>query len=54
MTFLKPLAAVAALVGSAGVALAETDINPAVIFDLGGKFDRSFNQASSSGVAILL
>jgi basic membrane protein A len=48
MTFLKTLASAAALMVAASVAQAE-DANPAVIFDLGGKFDRSFNQASYEG-----
>jgi basic membrane protein A and related proteins len=48
MTFAKTLASAAALVMAAWTAHAE-DANPAVIFDLGGKFDRSFNQASFEG-----
>jgi basic membrane protein A len=48
MTFAKTLASAAALMLAAGAALAQ-DANPAVIFDLGGKFDRSFNQASYEG-----
>ncbi len=47
MTFLKTFAAIAALLASAAAAQAEA--NPALIFDLGGKFDRSFNQASYEG-----
>ncbi|MYM57052.1 BMP family lipoprotein [Thalassovita mangrovi] len=39
------LGAAAAVALSAGAALAE----PAVIFDLGGKFDKSFNEAAYSG-----
>lgn len=39
------LGAAAAIALSAGAALAE----PAVIFDLGGKFDKSFNEAAYSG-----
>ncbi|WP_424933139.1 BMP family lipoprotein [Amaricoccus macauensis] len=48
MTFARTLASAAtfALVAGAGQA---QDANPAVIFDLGGKFDRSFNQASYEG-----
>jgi basic membrane protein A len=44
---LKWLAAVAALafVGQAQAA----DVNPAVVYDLGGKFDKSFNQAAYDG-----
>jgi basic membrane protein A len=41
----KLLGAAAALALSAGAALAQ----PALIFDLGGKFDRSFNQAAHEG-----
>jgi basic membrane protein A len=41
----KLLGATAALALSAGAALAD----PALIFDLGGKFDRSFNQAAHEG-----
>ncbi len=39
-------AAVAALSAAAAMA---ADISPAVIYDLGGKFDRSFNQSSFEG-----
>ena len=35
---------------SAACALAE-GINPAIVYDFGGKFDRSFNQSASEGVA---
>ena len=46
MTFMQNLlGATAALALSAGAALAE----PAVIFDLGGKFDKSFNEAAHNG-----
>jgi basic membrane protein A len=48
MTFAKTLAPVAVLLATSSMALAQ-DANPAVIFDLGGKFDRSFNQASFEG-----
>jgi basic membrane protein A and related proteins len=48
MTFAKTLASVAALLVAAPAVQAQ-DANPAVIFDLGGKFDRSFNQASFEG-----
>ena len=41
----KFLGASAALALSAGAALAE----PALIFDLGGKFDKSFNEAAFNG-----
>ncbi len=46
MTFLhKMLGATAALAITAGVAAAE----PALIYDLGGKFDKSFNEAAFNG-----
>ncbi|TCO73887.1 BMP family lipoprotein [Rhodovulum euryhalinum] len=46
MTFLgKTLAASAALALIAGAALAE----PAMVYDLGGKFDKSFNEAAFNG-----
>ena len=41
----KFLGATAAMALSAGAALAE----PALIFDLGGKFDKSFNEAAFGG-----
>lgn len=44
----RPLAPLAALLLGALPATAQ-EIEPAVIFDLGGKFDRSFNQASYEG-----
>ena len=46
MTFMKKLlSATATMALSAGAALAE----PAIIFDLGGKFDKSFNEAAFGG-----
>ncbi len=46
MTFIKSLCgATATLALMAGAALAE----PAIIFDLGGKFDKSFNEAAFNG-----
>ena len=39
------LGAAATLALSAGAALAD----PAIIFDLGGKFDKSFNEAAFNG-----
>jgi basic membrane protein A len=46
MTFMsKTLGTVAALALSAGAALAD----PALIYDLGGKFDKSFNEAAFGG-----
>ena len=41
----KFLGAAAALAVSAGAAIAD----PAIIFDLGGKFDKSFNEAAFRG-----
>ena len=41
----KLLGAAAALALSAGAAMAD----PALIFDLGGKFDKSFNEAAFNG-----
>ena len=41
----KFLGATAALALSAGAALAD----PAIIFDLGGKFDKSFNESAFTG-----
>lgn len=48
MTLARTLVATAALLAAA-TALQAQEANPAVIFDLGGKFDRSFNQASFEG-----
>ena len=46
MTYLKSLAGAAATLALfAGAATAE----PAIIFDLGGKFDKSFNEAAFNG-----
>ena len=39
---------VAAVACYAGVAAA-AEINPAVIYDMGGRFDRSFNQSAYTG-----
>ena len=47
MKLLKTLIVTTALVGAATFANAEA--NPAVIFDLGGKFDKSFNEMSYTG-----
>jgi len=41
----KMLSTAVGLTMSAGVALAE----PAIIFDLGGKFDKSFNESAFTG-----
>jgi basic membrane protein A len=48
MTLARILASAATLTVAASAVQAQ-DANPAVIFDLGGKFDRSFNQASFEG-----
>jgi basic membrane protein A len=45
MTFLKSLLGASAIALTAGAALAE----PAIIFDLGTKFDKSFNEAAFNG-----
>ncbi|HOZ33281.1 MAG TPA: BMP family ABC transporter substrate-binding protein, partial [Tabrizicola sp.] len=45
MTFMKTLLGASAMALTAGAALAE----PAIIFDLGGKFDKSFNEAAFNG-----
>ena len=42
------LAAAAALAFTAGAALAE-DSKPAIVFDIGGKFDKSFNESMFNG-----
>jgi basic membrane protein A len=42
-------AALAAALALSGPALAQTPAQPAVIYDMGGKFDRSFNQAGFDG-----
>ena len=50
MTLMKSLMGAAAAVAlTAGAALAE----PALIFDLGGKFDKSFNEAAHNGASAL-
>jgi basic membrane protein A and related proteins len=48
MRFARTLASAAAILLAAGTGHAQ-EANPAIIFDLGGKFDRSFNQASYEG-----
>lgn len=45
MTFMKSLMGASAIALTAGAAFAE----PAIIFDLGGKFDKSFNEAAFNG-----
>ncbi|KAA9005205.1 BMP family lipoprotein [Histidinibacterium aquaticum] len=50
MTFMtKFLGASAALALSAGIASAQDAADPALIFDLGGKFDKSFNESAYTG-----
>lgn len=49
MKIVSALMGAAALLGMATAALADNHFKPAVIYDLGGKFDRSFNQASFMG-----
>jgi basic membrane protein A len=47
---LKSLAlALAGVALSAMAAVAQTAIKPAIIYDLGGKFDKSFNEAVYNG-----
>ena len=40
---------IAAASGNAGAAAAAADFQPAVVYDMGGKFDRSFNQSAYEG-----
>ncbi len=40
---------VAGVAGLAGAALAQTDIKPAIVYDAGGKFDKSFNEGVFNG-----
>ncbi len=40
---------VAGAAGLAGQALAQTEIKPAIVYDAGGKFDKSFNEAVFNG-----
>ncbi|MFQ5622179.1 MAG: BMP family protein [Paracoccaceae bacterium] len=49
MKIIKNLLGVAALVGAATIASAQGEVKPAIIFDLGGKFDKSFNEAAYRG-----
>ncbi len=49
MKSIKFLAAIAAIVSFAATGLA-ADIKPAVIYDMGGKFDKSFNEGVWNGV----
>jgi basic membrane protein A len=45
MTFMKSVLGASAIALTAGAALAE----PAIVYDLGGKFDKSFNEAAFNG-----
>lgn len=45
---LKLTAMAAAVVAAAGIAKAD-DFKPAIVFDMGGKFDKSFNEAGYNG-----
>ena len=47
MKLIKTLIGAATIVGAASTAFAQA--NPAIIFDLGGKFDKSFNESSYNG-----
>ncbi len=52
MKLIKTLIGAAAIAGAATGALAASHgggANPAIIFDLGGKFDKSFNEAANAG-----
>lgn len=51
MKLIKTLIGAAAIVGAATTAFAagHSPANPAIIFDLGGKFDKSFNESSFNG-----
>jgi basic membrane protein A and related proteins len=46
--FTRLLSAVAAILMSAGLSFA-ADIKPAIVYDLGGKFDKSFNEGVYNG-----
>ena len=48
MSVISRLAAAAAVFGAATSAPAQ-EFRPALIYDIGGKFDRSFNEASYEG-----
>ena len=48
MTFAKTLASAVALMAMAAAVQAQ-EANPAVVYDLGGKFDKSFNEAAYDG-----
>ena len=42
---------IAGLVVATGLAAGAKDFSPAIVYDFGGKFDRSFNQSASEGAA---
>ncbi len=48
---LRPRAILALAAASAAAAAPAAGLKPAIIYDFGGKFDRSFNQSASVGVA---
>ena len=50
MKIIKSLIGAAALATAATTAFAQA--NPAIIFDLGGKFDKSFNESSWNGAEL--
>jgi basic membrane protein A len=50
MKILRALGYTAVAVGAA-CAAAAADFSPAIVYDFGGKFDRSFNQSASEGAA---
>ena len=49
MTYLK-IAVASAVVALAGTTVSAGDFKPAVVFDLGGKFDKSFNEGVYNGL----
>ena len=49
MNVLRPCLALVLAAAAAGAAAA-AEISPAIVYDFGGKFDRSFNQSASVGV----
>jgi basic membrane protein A len=49
MTLPRLVSALAALI-CASAGLRAADFQPAIVYDMGGKFDRSFNQSASEGV----
>ncbi|MFZ1055695.1 MAG: BMP family ABC transporter substrate-binding protein, partial [Opitutaceae bacterium] len=49
MNVLRPCLALVLAATAVGAAAA-AEISPAIVYDFGGKFDRSFNQSASAGV----